>query len=366
MKITYAVPRYLPHLGGIENHVAALATLAAREGHEVDVLTQLEGTAAPAHEVIDGVTVKRFPSALSTRGQGLSPALWRSVRDLDDSNDILHIHNVHGASTLGVLAAARSGPIVVTPHYLGTGEGRLNRALHRAYDPWLGRALRRASAIICVSRAEADELVQDLGVAGERIKVIPNGVDLVAMRSVAPAEASGRVVFVAGRLEQYKQAVLAVKAVPFLPPDYQLVIAGAGPEEAMLRAAAESGGVCDRVRLVGKLDSSEMARWYQRAEVVVSMSRRECFGMTLAEGFAARCAVVASDIPAHREVIENAGCDRRALISLDSTARELAGAIVEASNAQGGREPRIASWDDVVSDTIALYRSLQASTATTR
>ncbi|MEO5745578.1 MAG: glycosyltransferase family 4 protein [Terracoccus sp.] len=358
MKITYVVPRYLPDLGGIENHVAALATGAAAAGHQVTVLTQQEGVAAPTREIMDGVTVRRFPSGLSIRGQGLSPRLWWAVRHLGATTDILHVHNVHAATTLGVLVAARPGRIVVTPHYLGSGDGWLDRTLHHLYDPALAHALTKADAVICVSRAEADELGRDLSVAGARVHVIPNGVDVDALRHAHPAEAADPVVLVAGRLERYKQPALAVDALRYLPSEYTLVIAGSGPEAGALRRFAAASGVSSRVRLVGPLSSAELARWYRRAAVVVSMSRRECFGMTLAEGLAGGCGIVASDIPAHREVVAAAGWDARTLLPPDSNGPAVAAAIQYAALARVGFVDAVTTWADVVSDTLRLYEEL--------
>jgi phosphatidylinositol alpha-mannosyltransferase len=101
-----------------------------------------------------------------------------------------------------------------------------------------------------------------------------------------------------------------------------------------------------------------MARWYRRAAVVVSMSERECFGMTLAEGLAARCGVVASDIPAHREVLERAGSDTRTLLPPTASAQEVAAAIVCATETRAGFDPAVTSWDDVVKETLHLYEKV--------
>ena len=45
-----------------------------------------------------------------------------------------------------------------------------------------------------------------------------------------------------------------------------------------------------------------LRRWQRTADVVVSLSTRESFGLSLAEGIAAGAAIVASEIPAHREM----------------------------------------------------------------
>jgi glycosyltransferase involved in cell wall biosynthesis len=121
---------------------------------------------------------------------------------------------------------------------------------------------------------------------------------------------------------------------------------------------ASTLGVTSRVRFTGQLTSAELARWYRRASVVVSMSLRECFGMTLAEGLAAGCGVVASNIPAHREVIETAGWDTRTLISPTASGAEVAAAVEYAAVAAVGFEAVVTTWDDVVKETLRLYQAM--------
>src|SRR3954453_17739531 len=108
MRISIVVPQYLPHLGGIENHVAALAVRLQSWGHEVTVATQREGDPSLARQEVDahGVTIRRFPSAVRLLGDGLSPALWHWVRTGAGGAHVTHLHNYHALTTWAALAAA--------------------------------------------------------------------------------------------------------------------------------------------------------------------------------------------------------------------------------------------------------------------
>ena len=81
-----------------------------------------------------------------------------------------------------------------------------------------------------------------------------------------------------------------------------LVILGTGPEEPRLRQLVEDEGLSGSVRLLGGVSDEDLRRWQRTAAVVVSLSTRESFGLSLAEGITAGAAIVASDIPAHREM----------------------------------------------------------------
>src|SRR5206468_1928849 len=133
--------------------------------------------------------------------------------------------------------------------------------------------------------------------------IIPNGIDVALINSAAPQDHTGRVILCAGRLEEYKNAHLVVAAMPFLDRCMQLVIVGDGPAANGLARLAAELGVASRVDLVGAVKWPEVYRWFRAADIFVTMSARESYGMTVLEAHAAGARVVASDIPAHRELI---------------------------------------------------------------
>lgn len=357
LRISLVVPRYLPHLGGIENHVAALAVRLADRGHAVTVATQQEADPSLPRREVDahGVVVRRFPSAGRLRGQGLSPSLWAWVRRGSDHAQVVHLHNLHALTVLPALAAAHPA-VVFTPHYLGPGEGRAEELLHRGYATGVRRALRRVGRVVCTTPSEAAAFARHVG-AGERCVVIPNGVDTTAIRAARPVSgAGGRLLVVAGRLEEYKQPHRVLEALPLLPRGHRLAVIGSGPMEPELRRRTVELGVADRVLWPGRLTPVELYRWYRAADVVVSLSRRECFGLTVAEGLAAGAAVVASDIGPHRDVVTLAGVSASDLVPVRATPQQVAAAVVAARRPPPGLT--LPDWDDVTRATEARYEEV--------
>ena len=121
-----------------------------------------------------------------------------------------------------------------------------------------------------------------------------------------PFVSSGPVVLVSGRLEAYKHPVGAVDALSFLPAEVTLKITGDGPERAALERRIRQQQLTERAQLLGRVSDGDLRRWMRTANVLVSMSEHEAYGIVLLEALAAGASVVAWDTP-------GAPGDRRAL-----------------------------------------------------
>ena len=357
MRISLVTPSFLPHLGGIENHVAALAAHLSGIGHRVTVGTQVRGArGAPSSEVTGaGVRVLRFPAGPPIRGHGLAPGLWNWIRLGADEADVVHIHGAHALTSM-VAAAATRKALVVTPHYLGRGDSQSSRALHAVYDVPLKLALRRSRAIICTTHSEAVEFASDVGY-GTRCTIIPNGVETRPRVGPTVDVPPGALVVMAGRLEAYKQPHLLVEALGRLP-EHRLALVGTGPAEPSLRQLVLRLGIADRVHFPGRLAPDQVYAWYRAADVVASLSRRECFGMTLAEGLSAGANVLASDIGPHRDVLGLVDGAPAALIPPDATPDDVATAIRELGRRRSGPPPVFPTWTAVAEEVSRLYASV--------
>ncbi|MDQ2745623.1 MAG: glycosyltransferase family 4 protein [Chloroflexota bacterium] len=344
----------------METHVAALAVRLAARGHEVEVLTQQKVRGATPIECIEGVTVRRFPLALPAPIYALAPGIWRYLRRHGARYDLIHAHSYHAFPALLATLAGRR-PLVLTPHYHGGGHTPLGRALHLPYRGLGALMLERADAIICVSHSEATLLLRHFPAAADRITEIPNGVDVAAIRGAQPFPGQQKhLILSAGRLAAYKGVDRVLGALARLDDRFELCAIGDGPARADLEAVAARLGVKARVHFLGQVDQALLYRWYRTAAVYASLSSQEAFGMTLLEALAAGAAVIASDIPAHREVLRMAGPVRAALVPVDAPSAEVAAAMqAMAENPPGTREgPDIRSWDDVVQQTLMVYDAL--------
>jgi glycosyltransferase involved in cell wall biosynthesis len=96
--------------------------------------------------------------------------------------------------------------------------------------------------------------------------------------------------------------------------------------------------------------------WFRAADIFVTMSARENYGMTVLEAHVAGAQVVASDIPAHRELIAMLGPEA-ALVPISAGPAELAAAIRAAAASPPRTTHVVPSWDDHVQSLLGIYSS---------
>jgi phosphatidylinositol alpha-mannosyltransferase len=228
-------------------------------------------------------------------------------------------------------------------------------------------AMEKVTARIAVSEDARRFLVGHLG--GDAV-LIPNGVrvsDFVTEDRLEQFDPSRPSMVFLGRMDEPRKGLsVLVDALPAIVksvPNVQIVIVGPGDIEEQRDSLDAS--VRDNVLYLGRVSDMDKARAFASADVYVAPhTGGESFGIVLAEAMAASTAVLASDLPAFRNVLADgkAGClfatgDSDALaqaavtLLTDSSART---AFVEA-----GRE-RVMDfdWDHVVDDVLAVYESV--------
>ncbi|HEX8916922.1 MAG TPA: glycosyltransferase family 4 protein, partial [Chloroflexota bacterium] len=339
--------------------VAQLAGRMVRSGHTVEVLTESRSADLPVLERLDGVLVRRFTVPLTNHPYAVAPGLWWYLLTHRAEYDVVHAHNYHALPALSTVPA-RIQPLVFTPHYHGVATTRAGRLLHVPYRWIAAQIFRRSAAVICVSQWEAQLVGRHFPAVRDRITIIPNGVDVERIQAAAPVSAGKPLILTVGRLKGYKNVGRILEAMTHLEPGLRLVIAGDGPDRSALEQHARRLNLESRIRFLGHVPQSELDRWYRAARVFVTVSSEEAFGVTVLEALAAGARVVASDIPAHREVADLVGGVGMQLVAASAPATELAREIERALRA-GPIEPdtlHLPRWSDVAAQTEAVYRSL--------
>jgi len=366
--IGLVTPYFAPHIGGVEKHVEELALGLARRGLNVEIITTDATGKLPSSEKRDGLLIHRFPVLMNNDVFVTSPQLSRWLNAHAGRYALLHAHAYHTPLALQAALAcrARGVPFIVTPHYHGTGHTSFRKLLHVPYRS-LGRwMLRQAKAVLCVSEVERNLIERDFP-HNLPTRVIPNGVSLQDFEGVSPLEKHEHtmVVLAVGRLEAYKRVDLLVEAIPHLPHNYQVIIVGDGPQRAALEARINELDLDHRALTTGHLPRESLLRWFRSADVFVSMSSHEAFGMTLLESAGAGAGVVASDIPAHREVAKYLPADHVSLVATSSSPADLAQAIVRRAEAQrqtvrAAVTESIPTWDQLTDQVMRTYLQVVA------
>ena len=356
MRVALVTPRYLPDVGGVESHVRQIANHLAHGGDEVDVITLGSVRRLPPVDSDGHVRVRRFPSRPLPSGVGTPGRLARYLRAHGSDYDVVHVHNYQSLLPLAACVVPGSR-LVMTPHYHATSPSRLSTALRSVYRPVGGRTICRAERVICVSHAERQLVQAELGVAPDALTVIPNGVDAAALRRAEPFPITTPVVLVLGRVERYKRVDRVIKAMALVRQPAQLVVVGDGEARSALeRLATELGVGASTVRFVGRADDHDVRRWLATARVVVTLSEIEAFGLTVIEGLTSGSRVVASDIPAFREVAASLPGAAIRLVPADADAARIA-EYLHTALADPGPPPTVTGveWSEVARRTREVY-----------
>jgi glycosyltransferase involved in cell wall biosynthesis len=185
----------------------------------------------------------------------------------------------------------------------------------------LAAAARRADLVLTVSAAAAEEITRHSTIRSDRIRVVPNGVSPLHIEPARRLELltarglAGRpYVLWVGSLEPRKGVATLVAAMARLQRrrgqvpsgsegGAQLVLVGyPGWLTDALVPAAERAALGDDLHQLGPVSEEELWSLYGGAAVFAFPSRHEGFGLPVLEAMSQGAPVVASDIPAIREV----------------------------------------------------------------
>ncbi|HKE01826.1 MAG TPA: glycosyltransferase family 4 protein [Planctomycetota bacterium] len=209
------------------------------------------------------------------------------------------------------LAAARDARYLFEAHSIPGS--RLRRA-------WLSRAVAGALAVVAISRGLADDLAAACGIPRERVAVVPDAFE--AREYAAPldrAEARRRlgipqdaqVVVYAGHLFPWKGSDVLVRASAQAPTITVRLVGGLPEDVERTRRLAKERGASG-CEVVGHRPPSEIPIHLAAADVVAvpnsgrePISARHTSPLKLFEAMAAGRAIVASDLPSLREVVEH-------------------------------------------------------------
>jgi glycosyltransferase involved in cell wall biosynthesis len=209
--------------------------------------------------------------------------------------------------------------------------GKLRRLAGREAHVW-----RRADGYVTITAGLAADLATRHG-ARQRVQVVPDGARLAARQSApedqrADLATSRPIVAYAGHLYAWKGVDVLLVALALAPGVQGLIVGGhsAEPDLGRLRALSNELGITDRVTFTGLVEPARVPDLLRRAAVLVlpnpasAISNRFTSPLKLFEYMAAGRPIVASDLPAIREILKD-GVD--ALLVPPGDASALAGAI---------------------------------------
>ncbi len=289
--------------GGVQAHIADLATYLISQGHYVSVLAPTsEEENLPDYVVSAGKPIS-IPYNGAVARILFGPIAFSRVRHwiAQGEFDLLHLHEPAIPSISLLACFAAEGPLVGTFH----ASAKKQKAIF-AIGPILEPVIEKLTARIAVSEAARETLTEHLETDAV---VVPNGIYArrLANGALNPQWSGNSIGFIGRFQEPRKGLSILVSALPQIireVPDVRVIVAGPGDAAEFLQDVPSH--LHDRFSFLGRITEQEKADFLHSIGVYVAPNTGgESFGIILAEALAAGAAVVASDIPAFKALLGN-------------------------------------------------------------
>ena len=289
--------------GGVQAHIADLATYLISQGHYVSVLAPTSDEENLPDYVVSAGKPISIPYNGAVARILFGPIAFARVRHWISQGefDLLHLHEPAIPSIALLACFAAEGPLVGTFH----ASAKRQKAIF-AIGPILEPVIEKLTARIAVSEAARETLTEHLETDAV---VVPNGIYArrLALGKLNDQWSGNSIGFIGRFQEPRKGLMVLVDALPAIikeVPDVRVVVAGPGDSDDFLEGVPQH--LRSRFSFLGRISEEEKADFLHSIGVYVAPNTGgESFGIILAEALAAGAAVVASDIPAFQALLGN-------------------------------------------------------------
>jgi glycosyltransferase involved in cell wall biosynthesis len=322
----------LPSLNGGGAERAAVQLLNGLDAWDRSMFL-FERTGPYLNDLAGGITLESAPHPSRL-------ARWRSFRKFvrQSKPDVVMAFLSFGSALTAARAAGAGAKVVFNQQtpvsaFLTDADYEWRRGWRRAAFMSGSRLVYgSADLIVATSRGVADDLTRNFGVSPDAMRVLPNPVDIGAVRAraaepIAPGEqffTGDPVVVAAGRLAGAKNYPLLIDAIAKLRPrvHVRLFILGQGELESSLRRQVLDRGLADAVTFLGF--QANPWKFIAQADVFALSSHYEGFGNVLIESMALGVPVVATASAGTRDIVES---ESSGILVHDHTADAFASAL---------------------------------------
>jgi len=396
------------YCGGQGVYICYLAGALQQLGHEVHVVSGPPYPAPPAgvnlHKV-EGLNLYETSnlSSLSSPLQALTPLnLYEiaavhigffpdiftfSMRAYFKLRELLSRERfdvIHDNQTLGygmLLMKSLGVPIVATIHHPITVDLAASLAqsdtfrrgirwtMFYSFLTMQGIVSRRMARVVTVSQSSAEDTARAFKLRKDRVRVVYNGIDTSIFRRLDGVEREPNSLVVVGKVEDKTKGIpYLLEAVKLLKGDLDVKVYVVGKQEASEGYGtnlAQQLGISDRVIFTGYIGTDELVRLYSSAEIGVTASIYEGFGLPAAEAMSCGTPVIATRAGALPEIV---GDDAAGILVPPADPRALAAAIKslladkplrqKMGQAARKRVEDFFSWQAAARKTVEVYREL--------
>jgi len=303
MKIVHVTPFYYPIIGGVENVAQRVAEYMAYSGNEVYVLTynrlRADGiNSLHREEIINNVHVIRLKPYFAWSHGTYSSELPKALRKL--APDLIHVHawrhpHVFQVARLKDELGFKAILHGHAPFYKLNQLGMLTWIYHKVVDRVKKASLKKYDVIIALTPHEKYILIKRLGVQGEKIVVIPNGITAELGNCAKISTENFYMVLYLGRISKSKNLDLLVKAIRNVKTKNENVkLVMAGPDEGLITSLNDYALKHSiNFQYLGIVSDNEKSTLYQECTIFAHPALYEGFGITLleAQAFGKPCVI---------------------------------------------------------------------------
>lgn len=209
--------------------------------------------------------------------------------------DIIHAHDLPSALSLRNIP----GKKVLTFHGIFSKQIELTHGtfLTKISKNYEQKAICWADAITTISK-ESYEFYRN---KSSEVFHIPNFIDMESIEKKTDRRFKKQLIF-AGRFSKEKGIYTLLDIAKKLPKDINLIIIGSGPEESKIKQISDK---MENIHFLGLKNKDETVSLIRGSEILIQPSLVEGISSTILEAMACKTAIIASDIPGIREVLEN-------------------------------------------------------------
>jgi len=282
---------------GTEKHVYLLSKNLDEKTFHINVCTSEHG------ELVEKLQGKGIQVTVIPKSHSFFHFLKMILYLRRNKYDIVHCHSGGYACLAAKCAGIKN--IIYTRHGMAVTEAELKQRnfFKKMRDFLVDKTITK---YIALTKYDKKVMNQILNIDSKKIDIIWNGIDPSFTEELTTAKYTNPTIGIVGRLTRQKGISYLIRAVPKIVKkfsDLEVLIAGDGEDESILKNLSKEHGVSDRVKFLGYVKN--VSEVINCMDVFVLSSIWEGFPYVLLEAMILKKPIVATDIFGIQEIIDN-------------------------------------------------------------
>ena len=355
--------------GGIEIVVKELCTRMAQDGHKITCYNRsghhVSGAEFDKKNEYEGICQKSVPTIEKKGLAAVSSSFFAALYSAFGKYDVVHIH-AEGPAFFSWLPKMFGKRVVVTIHGIDWQREKWKSGFGSKFiRQGEKNAVKYADEIVVLSKGVQDYFKDTYG---RETRFIPNGVNRPEIQSAKlitekfDLTKDSYILFL-GRLVPEKGLRYLIEAFKAVKTNKKLVIAGGSSDtDSFMKELQESAKSDNRIIFTGFVQGQLLDELYSNAYIYTLPSDLEGMPLSLLEAMSYGNCCLVSDIPECVEVVEDKALvfkksDTEDLRTTLQKACEHPESVAELKQTAADFICQKYNWDNVVEETVKLYRS---------